>query len=80
MAVSTFVCLSCLSFIIFALSSLVTGRFCDPVMGILGVRPRYRWLGVPSRGLELGVLFKKKTILWSACPLSLVFFLMSVLN
>ena len=70
----TFVCLSCLAFNILFLSSFVSGRFCEPGIGIFGVRPRYLWLGVPSIGLDAGVLFRKNIILCKACPLSLGFF------
>ena len=76
---STFVCLFCHVLIIFSLSSFVIGRFCEPGIGILGVRPRYLWLGDPSMGFELGVLFRKSIILCRDWPFSFGFFIM-ILN
>ena len=58
----------------------MSGRFCEPGIGIFGVRPRYLWLGVPSIGLDAGVLLRKNIILCSADPLSLGFFFIMFLK
>ena len=50
-----------------------TGAFWEPGICTFGVLPKNLCAGVPSNGLELGVLLRKNTILCRGVPLSFRF-------